>query len=117
MNFKRFRSCPVRPLCPLAAPAIGDDGWETIGSSHIVADQQDMQHSRSDDLIDIDDEMTCQPVEPMPQPMFLLLRKLPRTTLPIYLIVHGVLIVLLLGAQTATTVGLSWKTRSRHLYW
>ena len=63
MNCEYPRSCPVRPLiCPLVAPVSGDDdGWETIGSSHIVADQQDVQQEKPDDLIDIDDEMTCQP--------------------------------------------------------
>ena len=69
MSCRCFRSCPVRPICPLAAPVLGDDEWETIGSSHIVADQQDVQHTKPDDLIDIDDEMTCQPCEPMAQPM------------------------------------------------
>ena len=63
-------SCPIRPkICPLVAPVIGEDeGWETVGSSHIVADGQDAQRERLEDLIDVDDEMICQPCEPMIEP-------------------------------------------------
>ena len=51
-------------------PASGDDnGWETIGSSHITADQQDVHREKPDDLIDIDDEIVCQPCEPMSEPL------------------------------------------------
>ena len=65
------RSCPVRPfICPLVPPATGnDDGWETIGSSHMMADQQDVHREKHDDFIDIDDDIVCQPCEPMSEPV------------------------------------------------
>ena len=52
------------------APVSGDEdeGWETVGSSHVVADQQDLKREKPDDLIDIDDEMVCQPCEPLSEP-------------------------------------------------
>ena len=70
MKCKCFCPCPVRPLiCPLAAPVNGEDeGWESLGSSHIEADRQDVQREKPDDLIDVDDEMVCQPCEPMIEP-------------------------------------------------
>ena len=62
--------CPIRPrICPLVAPVIGEDeGWETVGSSHIVADGQHLQREGPDDVVDVDDDIICQPCEPMIEP-------------------------------------------------
>ena len=71
MSCNRCSLCPVRPfICPLVPPAIGDDeGWEQPNDSHIMADHQDVQREKIDDIIDIDDDIVCQPCSPMPEPM------------------------------------------------
>ena len=69
MNTDRC-ACPVRPfICPLTAPAVGiDDGWERPGDSHFVPDHADAQREKMEDIIDVDDDVICQPCTPMPAP-------------------------------------------------
>ena len=44
-------------LYPRVAPIVGeDDEWETPGSSHVVAEPQDVQREKPDDIVDVDDE-------------------------------------------------------------
>ena len=66
MNCSTSSSRPVRPtLCPLVPSSSGDDqGWESVGSSHIEADRQDVKRERPDDVIDIDEDLVCQPCDP-----------------------------------------------------
>ena len=65
-----YNQTPVKPLiCPLSAPVVGEDeSWESIGASHVEADKKDVEREKPDDVIDVDDNMVCQPCEPMAEP-------------------------------------------------
>ena len=66
------RTCtPIRPfICPLSAPSIGgDEGWEKIGESHVMAVERDVEQEKPGDIIDVDEDIVCQPAAPLPEPV------------------------------------------------
>ena len=65
--------CPVRPrdveLPPSGSSEAADEGWESIGDSHIEPVVSGADQIDEDDIIDVDDDAVVQHAQPMPAPI------------------------------------------------
>ena len=72
-NFQ-YRLCPVRPSSeeeiPMCMPCGDDDeGWESIGASHIQPAMNTDGGDLIEDVVDIDDDAVVQSAKAMPEPI------------------------------------------------